>query len=235
MTNSGHTSRTLLVSPSQPGILFVSRGSSSNQDPQAEQIDSGHSQLRSFNVSALSKDDKPLDFLDGHLWGWGLRNSVGVAEDPVHGGIWTVENSIDQLHRDGKDIHQDNPGEELNFHGFANGSADGTILTKTGKDNNYGYPLCVALWATDGFPKLGDLKTGDQFPNEDVHSSDKQTDKSCNEDYIAPVITFQAHSAPLDIKFTEDGSEAFVSFHGSCKSSTLFLSTTPILYLFCDI
>lgn len=220
MTNADHTTRTLLLSRSRPGTLVVSRGSQSNEDPKAEDLESGHSQIRGFNIADLDSNADPYDFLDGDVWGWGLRNSVGIAEDPVHGGIWSVENSVDELRRKGKDIHTDNPGEELNFHGFINGSADGSILTATGEVNNYGYPLCYAVWSTENFPEAGVLRTGDQFPDEETSDT---TDESCNEDYIAPVLTFQAHTAPLDIKFSEDGSEAFISFHGSCKCKPLFL------------
>lgn len=216
MSNTDHTTRTLLLPRLQPGIIIVSRGSDSNEDADAEDIDSGHSQLRSFNLTALSSDDDPYDFLDGDLLGWGLRNSVGVAEEPTHGGIWTVENSVDELRRNGQDVHRDNPGEELNFHGFANGSAG--YLPDVG--GNYGYPLCYAIWGTDDFPDLGDMRTGDQFPGAETSTL---TDESCNDDYVKPRLTFQAHTAPLDLLFTEDGSQAFVSFHGSCEAPlTLF-------------
>lgn len=209
MSNSDHTTRTLLLSGN---TLIVSRGSDSNQDPDAEDLSSGHSQIRSFNLSSIP-DDSPMDFMDGDLWGWGLRNAVGLALDPVHNGLWSVENSVDELHRSGEDIHRDNPGEELNFHGFLNGTFPSPLSENT-TENNYGYPLCFALWGTDNFPDLGSLETGDQFPDED--NSDA-TDESCNEDYVSPVLAFQAHTAPLDILFSEDGSEAFISFHGSCE------------------
>ena len=218
MSNTDHTTRTLLVPRKQPGVVIVSRGSDSNEDADAERLDSGHSQIRSFNVSSLDSGADPMDFMDGDVLGWGLRNSVGVAEEPNHGGIWSVENSVDEMRRNGQDIHRDNPGEELNFHGFANGSAG--YLGDRGVGGNYGYPLCYAIWGTQNFPDLGDLKTGDQFPGEETSSL---TDQSCNgRDYISPRLTFQAHTAPLDIKFTKDGSQAFVSFHGSCKNAPLF-------------
>lgn len=207
MSNTDHTTRTLLLPRQQPGILIVSRGSDSNMDEDAADVDSGHSQLRSFNISSLASDDDPYDFLDGDLLAWGLRNSVGVAEDPNHGGIWSVENSVDEMRRHGEDIHHDNPGEELNFHGFANGSSENV-------GGNFGYPSCFAIWGTEDFPDLGDMQTGDQFP---VAETSTLTDESCNEDFVAPRLTFQAHTAPLDIVFTEDGSQAFVSFHGSCR------------------
>jgi hypothetical protein len=34
---------------------------------------------------------------------------VGIAEHPVSGGIYSVENSADQITRMGVDVHQDNP------------------------------------------------------------------------------------------------------------------------------
>ena len=209
MSNTDHTTRTLLLSRSQPGTLLVSRGSQSNEDDDARFLDSGHSQIRSFNLSALSEGDDPYDFMDGELVGWGLRNSVGVAEHPVDGGIWSVENSVDEMMRMGEDIHHDNPGEELNFHGYANGSGDAF-------GENFGYPMCYAIWSTDNFPEPGDLEVGDQFPGEETGGV---TDESCNEDYASPRLAFQAHTAPLDIKFNRDGSRAYITFHGSCEST----------------
>lgn len=214
MSSSGHTTRTLLLSRSRPGLLFVSRGSNSNMDTDTAELDSGRSQIRSFNLTDLP--ESPYDYLDGDVWAWGVRNSVGVAEDPVHGGLWSVENSVDQLSRDGEDIHSDNPGEELNFHGFVNGSAG--PLEEVGEANNYGYPTCFAVWSTDDVRDSDGLKTGDQFAGD----SEETSDETCRNDYIAPMLTFQAHMAPLDIKFTEDGSEAFISFHGSCKSPSSY-------------
>ncbi|KAI6778990.1 L-sorbosone dehydrogenase-like protein [Emericellopsis cladophorae] len=205
MSNTDHTTRTLLLSKSEPVTLFVSRGSQSNLDDEAADIDSGHSQIRGFNLTDLGGDD-PVEYTDGRVWGWGLRNAVGVAEDPTHGGLWSVENSVDELRRNGEDIHRDNPGEELNFHGFVNGTD-----ARFG-NNNYGYPECYAIWGTENFPDRGDLVVGDQFPDED--NSD-ETDETCNEDYLSPRLTFQAHMAPLDILFAQDGRELFVSFHGS--------------------
>jgi glucose/arabinose dehydrogenase len=205
MTNGGHSTRTLLLPPSNPDILLVSRGSDGNNDDGARDIDSGRSQLRSFNLSSIGDSSDPIDYIKGSVLAWGLRNSVGVAEHPA-GGVWTVENSMDNLKRDGKDIHKDNPGEELNYHGLLN-----TTSKETGA--SYGYPMCLALWSTQDFPARGDLITGDQFSSE---QTDSANDKKCNDDYISPRLTFQAHTAPLDIKFTKNGSEAFVTLHGSC-------------------
>ncbi|PQK13799.1 hypothetical protein BB8028_0004g07300 [Beauveria bassiana] len=223
MSNSDHTTRTLLLSRKKPGILLVSRGSQSNEDSNAEDLDSGHSQIRSFDLSQLgsgsgsSSSATPYAYLDGHVIGWGLRNSVGVAEDPSSGGLWSVENSFDQLHRKGRDIHQDNPAEELNYHGTVDQDDDGgggnnSNNNKT-QGGNYGYPVCYAIWSPANFPDLGALTTASQFPDDDAPGN--VTDAACNDDYVAPRLAFQAHTAPLDIKFDADGAYAYISFHGS--------------------
>jgi glucose/arabinose dehydrogenase len=178
---------------------------------------SGHCQIRLFGANSSS-----VDFPSGgQLAGWGLRNSVGVAEHPKSGGIWSVENSVDNLHRLGSDIHNDNPGEELNYHG--------TVSQLRGA--NHGYPVCYALWGTDGVPSLGNLTTGNQFAvdaAEDQAVASAETDASCNADFAQPEITFQAHTAPLDIKFDANGTTAYISFHGSCESERTVCSLLSV-------
>lgn len=218
MDNGGHKTRTILLSRKHPEIIVVSRGSDGNIDDEAREESTGHSQIRAYNITELGDDDEPFDYMDGFMLGWGLRNSVGIDEHPETGGIWSVENSVDQLRRNGRDIHRDNPGEELNFHGYLNGSTDD-------QGGNYGYPQCVALWSTEDFPDQGDLETADQFPLDSGSNSDFTvlSDEECGSDYVPPVLAFQAHTAPLDIKFNADGSRAYISFHGSCK----FISSPP--------
>jgi glucose/arabinose dehydrogenase len=186
-------------------MLLVSRGSSENMDDVAAEITSGHSQIRVFNISDIP--DKPFNYpTDGRMLGWGLRNSVGLAEEPTTGGLYSVENSADQLVRQGTDIHQDNPGEELNFHG----SLDGSSTESQG--GNYGYPHCFAVWDTANLPDKGNMKVGSQFV---LDPSPTLNDTTCADEYVPPRLTFEAHMAPLDIKFTSDGSLAYVTFHGS--------------------
>ena len=111
MDNDGHTTRTLLLSEKTNGTLIVSRGSNSNVDLEAARVESGRCQLKAFEIN---NTDDAYDFTeDGLLLGWGLRNSVGVAEHPDTGGIYSVENSVDEIMREGEDVHQDNPGEEM--------------------------------------------------------------------------------------------------------------------------
>lgn len=205
MSNDDHTTRTLLMSAKEPGILVVSRGSNSNIDLAAEDITTGHSQIRAFNVTNLTSISQPYDFKSaGRLLGWGLRNSVGVAEEPLIGGIYSVENSADGIDRDGVDIHQNNPGEEMNYHGFLNASTEN-------QGGNYGYPYCFALWNTS-IPDLATMTVGSQFT---LTQNATINDTFCAKERVSPRLTFQAHMAPLDIIFLPNGTEAFVTFHGS--------------------
>ncbi|KAI0133576.1 hypothetical protein BJ170DRAFT_166634 [Xylariales sp. AK1849] len=201
MGGTDHVTRTLLMSSTNK--LLVSRGSGENLDTRASNMSSGVSQIRAFAMESLP--ETPYDYPStGTMLGWGLRNSVGVAEEPTTGGIFSVENSVDQITRDGTDVHQDNPGEEMNFHGFLNGSTDS-------QGGNYGYPDCFALWDTN-VPDVGTMVVGSQFPQ--VQSA-SLNDTTCNDDRVSPRLTWQAHTAPLDILFTPNGTEAYVTFHGS--------------------
>lgn len=210
MSNDDHTTRTLMMSNKETGTLVVCRGSNSNIDLQAESLESGHSQIKAYKVDNFTSNSAPYDFTtEGRLLGWGLRNSVGVAEEPLTGGIYSVENSVDEIDRDGVDIHQNNPGEEMNFHGFLNASTED-------QGGNYGYPLCFALWNTS-IPDVGNLTVGSQFT---LDQNSTVNDTFCSSERIPPRLTFEAHMAPLDIIFLPNGTEAFVSFHGSWYVST---------------
>ncbi|KAI9148279.1 putative glycine dehydrogenase (decarboxylating) [Paramyrothecium foliicola] len=212
MGNRGHTTRTLMLSRQNPDILLVSLGSGSNQDVEALNITTGISQIRSFNISALGENDDPYDYTNGNVLGWGLRNSVGIGEHPGTGGIWSVENSVDNLFRQGEDIHNENPAEELNFHGYLNGSEED-------QGGNYGYPQCYTIWSTEDFPDQGDLRPGDAFhadwQGQSPRNLSTPTDEQCNTEHVPAVLGFVAHTAPLDIKFNGNGTRAYISFHGS--------------------
>lgn len=179
MGNGGHSTRTLLLTKQVSDMLVVSRGSQGNLDYIALDKSSGHCQLKAFNISFVPDDGH--DFTDdGILLGWGLRNEVGIGEHP-DGGIWGVENSVDQLRRDGVDIHQDNPGEELNFFGYLNGTRN------PNQGSNFGYPICLAAWAVSSIKDNEGFQTGTQF------ASDKSNDTQCR-DTTSPRLTFQAHT-----------------------------------------
>ena len=210
MTTTDHTTRTLLLSQKVPGMLIVHRGSTSNIDLEAASLASGHSQIRAFNLTNMTGQAYQFD-TTGLRLGWGLRNSVGVAEHPITGGIYSVENSADQITRNGQDIHEDNPGEEMNFHGYLNGT------TYSPQGQNYGYPYCFAAWNVSQIPNNGNLSTGSQFSIDGPSPLTKlvaKTDSYCSEQ-MAPRLTFQAHTAPLDVVFNDTGTEAWMTFHGS--------------------
>lgn len=208
MTTNDHTTRTLLLSQKAPGLLVVTRGSTSNIDIDAASLASGHSQVKAFN---LTNRTGVYDFdIDGLRLGWGLRNDVGVAEHPASGGIYTVENSADQLTRMGVDIHEDNPAEELNFLGYLNGRE------YAAQGGNFGYPWCFSAWGVGDLPDNGNLTVGSQYAVDASPDSNNQnkTDAYCAQQEPARLV-FQAHMAPLDIKFNHSGTEAWVTFHGS--------------------
>ncbi|ODA76348.1 hypothetical protein RJ55_08194 [Drechmeria coniospora] len=208
MDQGGHATRTLLIPRHNPDLLLVSRGSDGNIDVETTDIGSARSQIRTFRISELLEGYGPIPYSNGAVLGWGLRNSVGVADDPSTGNIWSVENSIDNMKRGGKDIHNTNPGEELNFHGRPD-DADSDVYGK-----NYGYPACVAIFDSSnvenypGGAAIGKQMVGDQMPS-------NYTDTYCQEETVSPYITFESHLAPLDVEFQEDGSAAYVSMHGS--------------------
>ncbi|KAF2260823.1 soluble quino protein glucose dehydrogenase [Lojkania enalia] len=204
--DDGHVTRTLLLSRQVEGMLLVSRGSMSNLDPAAQDLSTAVSTIKAFNISNVI--DSAYSYVeDGVLMGWGLRNSVGVAEDPITGGIWSVENSVDNFEREGQNIHQNNPGEELNFHGYLNGTDAGV------QGDNYGYPECYAAWDVDAIPQNDGLQVGMQFAIGEQNAT--VNDTLCQDDRVSPRLTFAAHMAPLDIKFNDNATAAWISFHGS--------------------
>lgn len=110
-------------------------------------------------------------------------------------------------HSNGVDVHNNNPAEELNFHGS---------LKSTSPRGNYGYPSCLAVWNPSVLPNRGSLKTGDQFT---LNTNSDFTDARCKSNYQPPRLSFPAHTAPLDILFDKQG-DAWVSLHGSWNRDT---------------
>lgn len=207
--DGGHSTRTLLRSNASPDQLVVVRGSGGNLDLNAGDIETGHCQLKAFDMKATPEGGYNFT-TEGKLLGWGLRNSVGIAEHSETKEIWTVENSVDNVERGGVDFHQNNPGEELNRHGSIE-SSEGL---------NYGYPYCLAAWNVEEVPDNEGFHVGSQFSH-DIPDTNK-TDEFCAEK-TEPRLTFQAHTAPLDIKFNGTD-EAFISFHGSWYVMSLIIS-----------
>lgn len=208
MFNTDHSTRTLELSRQVPGMMVVSRGSGSNLDINSTTIEGGTAQVRAFN---LANRTGVYDWADGMLLSWGTRNEVGLAEHPETGGIYGVENSADQINRTGIDVSNDNPGEELNFFGYLNGTP------YANQGGFFGYPWCLAVWNVSELPDNKNLTVGDQFAFDEVSTLDNQnrTDTFCADQTVKPRLVFQGHMAPLDIKFNNSGTEAWITFHGS--------------------
>ncbi|KAG4255604.1 hypothetical protein FPRO03_04553 [Fusarium proliferatum] len=207
---STHSTRTLTIPlAGNPNLLLVAGGSDGNLDVETVDKDVVRSQVRVFKIDELLAAEAPLVYGEAEVLGWGLRNSVGWAEDPSTGHIWSVENSVDNLYRGDVDVHNTNPGEELNFHGLPNDTSSAQYGA------NYGYPGCFSIYDTSNIKDYpGGAKVGKQFAGTPQGETDLGfTDEECQEKQ-APRITFGSHLAPLDIKFL-DGSAAYIAFHGS--------------------
>jgi glucose/arabinose dehydrogenase len=211
MSGTDHSTRTLLLAQRAPGMLVVSFGSLSNLDLSATNVDSGTASVKAFNLTDFNNTYTYQT--DGVLLGWGLRNEVGLAEHPITGGIWGVENSADQVTRYNVDVHATNPGEELNFLGYLNGTSSGNEGT------NFGYPWCLSAWDPAALPQNQDIQVGTQFAIDSTSALGNQnrTDSFCANKTQSRLV-FDSHMAPLDIKFNDTGRQAWITFHGSWNS-----------------
>ncbi|KAI0416509.1 soluble quino protein glucose dehydrogenase [Xylaria grammica] len=203
MATSGHITRTLAIPPHRTDLLVVSHGSDSNIDQDTSNPKVARAIVKVFNISSIPMGG--YNFVSqGWNAGFGLRNEVGLAFDG-NNMLWGVENSADNLARTVNgtttDVHTDNPSEELNFLG------DVTLAN----DDWYGYPVCFTVWSPD---ELSDrvFKVGQQFVQIPIPDFN---DGTCAQISVPPVLSFQAHSAPLGCKFDARFSNLFVAMHGS--------------------
>ena len=61
MNTDDHTTRTLVLSQKVETILLISRGSTSNIDPLASNISTGHSQIKAFDIGKAPTDGYQFD------------------------------------------------------------------------------------------------------------------------------------------------------------------------------
>jgi len=220
MPSGGHKSRSFLFD--HDGLLYLQVGSGGNIDviPHSWEY---KSVLRRFNTSTYSSF--PINFDTGEALAHGIRNEVGLVFDK-HGNLWGVENSGDNLDRHdlGGDIHKNNPSEELNYFPIELDS-NGNLLS-----HHYGYPFCFTEFQLpeDVGQGRNSVWAWPMFMSDGIH-----TDEWCRNNTIPPVLSMQAHSAPLGITFLDsnkvldsscpmngsfpdiyDG-HAFVAYHGS--------------------
>ncbi len=115
---------------------------------------------------------------------------------------------MDDIKRQDKDVHNDNPAEKLNYHGVLNDTKNSLLGA------HYGYPTCVAVWNPDTLYNPS-LKVGSQFvANLSAEAAIDSSDAACDK-YVKPRLVFAPHTAPIDIKFKSDGRAAYITFHGS--------------------
>ncbi|OIW26202.1 soluble quino protein glucose dehydrogenase [Coniochaeta ligniaria NRRL 30616] len=201
MSNQGHPTRALLVSKFNPDVIMVARGSNANIDTATTSQSAGRSMIKSFSISRATST--VIDYVSGgEVLGWGLRNIVGMGEDPVYGGVWSVENSMDDVHLNSKDVHNENPAEKLNYHGIINET------NNRYKGANFGYPSCVAAWDTQ-LLGVSSLQVGSLFKPDGVPQA-----SDCAQ-HEPGRLHFHSHTAPLDLKFNANATSAYITFHGS--------------------
>ncbi|KAI1775819.1 hypothetical protein F4818DRAFT_441097 [Hypoxylon cercidicola] len=212
MAYNGHVTRTLIIPPNHPDLLVVSHGSNGNLDDASADPAIARAIVKVFNTSTIPSGGYNYA-KDGWNAGYGLRNEVGLAFDG-NNFLWGVENSADELSRtvDGAstDIHTDNPAEELNF------------LGDVAIPNNqwYGYPTCFTIWQPSSDITITDSDTdtvrelgvGQQFVQAPNATFD---DANCTRASVPPLLTFEAHTAPLDAKFDRLYTNLYVTLHGS--------------------
>ncbi|KAH7114457.1 soluble quino protein glucose/sorbosone dehydrogenase [Dendryphion nanum] len=203
MKTDGTVTRTLLMSRKSKNKLLVSRGSDDNIDLSAIDINSGESQIKIFDPAKGGQSYKT----SGSVLAWGLRNAVGVAENPKDGGVWSAENSVDNIERDGFEIHENNPAEELNYHGKLDDAKNPL------SNANFGFPMCASAWNVSEIPSAGRLQIGQQFAM--IGENATLQDPFCSEQRQAPRLVFQPHTSPIDLKFDTKGENLYVSLRGS--------------------
>ncbi len=204
--SSGHSLHTVHV---YDGWLYVHSGSAGNAtNDKSPAYDDTRSVIKRFQLSAFVPGS-PFDWASGEVVTNGLRNASGYTRN-ASGRMFAVVNGLDSQVYDGKDVHDDNPGEQV-------------VEIAPGK--SYGYPFCFT--AQRIVTASGVVPPGTQLANPSFPAHD---DAWCAANSLKPATFIQAHSAPLDIVFFDVQPTgalperwrggAFVALHGSWNRST---------------
>ncbi|PPR04648.1 hypothetical protein CVT24_011866 [Panaeolus cyanescens] len=240
------TTHTLQLEKNSAGrtvAVLIGTGPKTNIDPTARNPASGRSEIRRFQISGISQ--APQVWTSGRVIADGLRNPTGFAFPPPATGIATaraqtlaiVENgaAIDNVTGISAAFANDNPAHEFNVATFPLPGANGALPNTNAQ--TFGFPDCASLWNPNADPT-----TDRQFVNRargfqfSLELDSARGDDFCQQvaNNVPPVLNFQAHSAPLDIKFFDPSTlgnakrngfpaqfngNAFVSFHGSADRS----------------
>ncbi|MEZ4729706.1 MAG: PQQ-dependent sugar dehydrogenase [Caldilineaceae bacterium] len=190
-----HRTRTLHFGPD--GKLYVTAGSSSNNEPES---DPRRAAILRFNPDGSIPDDNPfIDALNDQrhpIWAEGLRNSVDFLFLP-DGRLWADHNGSDLL-------SDDLPPEE--------------IVIEVEKGQHYGWPYCYT-------PTLGVVPPGAEEVRDERVALDPAVLSDCSQ-AVPALFTDLAHQAPLGIvQYNASAFPAayqgnlFVAYHGSWNST----------------
>jgi len=176
----GHSSRPLDFD--SQGRLYVSVGSSGNVDQSTQQLEL-RSQIRRFTLPA-SLPAGGIAYSTGEVLATGMRNESAIYVD-AQDRLWGVENGRDNLNDSqlGGDIHNDNPGEEINL-------VDGQGA------KHYGYPHCFSEHIVSS-----GKGPGAQWADDSLESALRKTDAFCQDanSVHPPAYVMPAHWAPLGV------------------------------------
>lgn len=81
-----HPTRAITTSKWSPDTILVARGSQSNIDTSTTQQSAARSMIKSFSISQGLQTAHNYN-TGGEVLAWGLRNIVGMTEDPIYGGF----------------------------------------------------------------------------------------------------------------------------------------------------
>jgi glucose/arabinose dehydrogenase len=202
----GHSTRTLAFD--SKGRLYVSIGSAGNVDSKPADIEL-RSQIRRYQLPETLPQGGITYPGDGELIASGMRNEAGIFID-AQDRLWGVENGRDNLSDEnlGGDIHNDNPGEEINL-------VDGQ------GSKFYGYPSCFSEHTVNG-----GMGKGSQWADESVSGDLRKTDAFCSDpaEVHPPAFVMPAHWAPLGLIMYSGRSlpyagELIIGAHGSWNRS----------------
>ncbi len=189
-----HVTRTVHFGPD--GMMYVSTGSSSNNDPET---DARRAAILRFNADGSIPADNPYamdaDPNRQPIWAEGLRNSVDFLFTP-DGQLWANHNGSD-------DLSDDVPPEE--------------VIINVEKGKHYGWPYCYT-------PVEGVVPT-DTVEVQDTRVPFGDALTSCDQASPA-LFTDLAHSAPLGMTMYNQTAfpeqyqgNVFEAYHGSWNSS----------------
>lgn len=195
------------------GFMYVDSGSEHNANrPDGDVYDTERSVVKRFELAKFTPG-KPFQWQAGELFVRGVRNVTGFTRSGA-GHLVGVLSGMDDLRYLGRDIHADNPGEEV-------------VALEAGKA--YGYPFCFAAArvVVGGRVVRPGSKLRAAWASQNPLASVTEgvnDDAWCGAHADLPLSFIQAHSSPLGITFFDgpDGAlparfrgGAFIALHGS--------------------